>query len=212
MACVPGQEKIEGTVEGVFAMIDEQLEFAISQYADGTLPSTQRAAMEAQIAADPALGRLLDEYRKLGSVLHTSAALPAINWDLLTSHLSNVIAEIDDRSEPVRIYAMPWVRRIAGLAVAACVVIVIGIGLHNRERPATVVGPAEIAVAGPMADAPIGAVVEQISVGPSPAVAMDDSPIRYSDSDVVSRPSRVVIASSDAPVQDTVQDSTATPY
>jgi hypothetical protein len=69
-------------------------------------------------------------------------------------------------------------------------------------------GPTQLAVTGPAADAPEGAIVQQISIGPSPAVAMEDATWRYSDSGVVAQPQRVVIASSDAPVQDTP----ATPY
>jgi len=194
-------------------MIDEQLEFAISQYADGTLPPSQRVALEAQLASDPALIALLEEYRRLDGALEKVSSPPAIDWDRLRSHLSDVVDESDVGSEPVRIYAMPWVRRVAGLAVAACVAIVIGIHFPHRAKPlAAPIGPAEIAVAGPMADAPAGAVVEQISVGPSPAIAMDDATFRYGDSGVVSQPARVVIATSDAPAQDTPQDSTATPY
>jgi hypothetical protein len=137
---------------------------------------------------------------------------PAIAWDRLAAHLSNTIAKSDVQDEPVRIYAMPWVRRVASLAVAACLVIVIGVGYEHRAPSSAhstpPVGPAELAVAGPAADAPVGAVVEQISIGPSPAIAMDDSTWRYGDSGVVDHPQRVVIASSDAPVQDTL----ATPY
>jgi anti-sigma factor RsiW len=190
-------------------MIDEQLEFAISQYADGTLPSSQREALEAHLAADPALVALVEEYRQLGGKLAVASPLPSINWDRLASHLSDSVAQRELYGEPVRVYSMPWVRRAASLAVAACVAIVIGIGLEHRDKsPVAKVGHSEIAVAGPMADVPAGAVIEQISVGPSAAVAMDDSTFRYGESGVVSQPSRVVIASSDAPVQDTP----ATPY
>ena len=194
-------------------MIDEQLEFAISQYADGTLPPSQRVALEAQLASDPALIALLEEYRRLDGALEKVSSPPTIDWDRLSSHLFDVVAAgdigSDVGSEPVRIYAMPWVRRVAGLAIAACLAIVIGIHFPHRAKPlAAPIGPAEIAVAGPMADAPAGAVVEQISVGPSPAIAMDDATFRYGDSGVVSQPARVVIATSDAPVQ----DSPVTPY
>jgi negative regulator of sigma E activity len=198
-------------------MLDEQLEFAISQYADGTLPPGKRAALEAQLNGDPALMALLDEYRQLGSALRMTPPLPTVDWDRLAVHLSNSVAQGDVlgdvlgdvHDEPVRIYAMPWVRRVAALAVAACLAIAIGIGLDHRAKPPTAaVGPAQLAVAGPVAEAPTGAVVEQISIGPSPAIAMDDSTWRYSESGVVAQPQRVVIATSDAPAQDT----TATPY
>jgi anti-sigma factor RsiW len=196
-------------------MVDEQLEFAISQYADGTLPPSQSAALEAKLGADPALAALLAEYRELGMALQESQPLPSIDWKRLTSHLSGAIAEADADDEPVRIYAMPWVRRVAGLAVAACLAIAL-VGVRFEQRTATHVTapvrpaelPGELAVAGPAVDAPAGPVVKQISIGPSPAVAMNDSSWRYSDSGVVAQPQRVVIATSDAPVQDTP----VTPY
>ena len=194
-------------------MIDEQLEFAISQFADGTLPARQRAALESQIAADPALAAMLAEYRQLGSAIDALPPLPAIQWDRLASHLSQSIAE-SEAAEPARIYQMPWVYRAAGLAVAACLAIVIGVGLDHRTKSPTIaivpstVQSGAIAVAGPAADAPAGAVVTEISIGPSPALAMDDAAWRYGDSGVVQQPQRVVIASSSAPAQDT----SATPY
>jgi anti-sigma factor RsiW len=196
-------------------MIDEQLEFAISQYADGTLPPSQRAALEARLGTSPALMAMLDEYREFGGAFRdASPALPAINWERLAVHLSDAVAQSDVQDDDhVRGYESPWamprVMRMASLAVAACLALAIGISFERRAKPAAApVGPSEIAVAGPAADAPAGAVVEQIAVGPSPAVAMDDSTFRYGDSGVVSQPARVVIATSDAPVQDTP----TTPY
>jgi len=105
---------------------------------------------------------------------------------------------------------MPWVRRLASLAVAACLAIAIGIGFeHGKVAQAPLpTGPIQLAVTGPAADVPAGAVIQQITIGPSPAIAMEDATWRYSDSGVVAQPQRVVIASSDAPVQDTP----ATPY
>ena len=50
-------------------MIDETLEFRISQYADGTLPAAEVADLEAILASDAEARALLDEYRKLDVVL-----------------------------------------------------------------------------------------------------------------------------------------------
>ena len=191
-------------------MLDEQLEFAISQYADGTLPPSRRSAVEAQIAADPELAALLEEYRQIGTALQSTPKMPVINWDRLASHLSAAVADSDVLDQPIPLYANPWVRRFASLAVAACLAVAIGIGFDRGKKSPSAVpsGPTQLAVTGPVADAPAGAVVQQITIGPSPAVAMEDATWRYSDSGVVAQPQRVVIASSDAPVQDTP----ATPY
>jgi anti-sigma factor RsiW len=193
-------------------MVDEELEFAISQYVDGALPPAQAAALEVRLSFDAEAAAVLQEFRKLNGLV--ALPLPPIQWDRLSVHLSESVAEHDAESRTFRVYAMPWVRRVASLAVAACLAVVIGVGYQHRTHPASP-GAArseamhgELAVAGPSADVPAGAVVEQISVGPSPSVAMDDSTWRYGDSGVVSQPQRVVIATSDAPVQDT----SATPY
>ena len=101
MACLSRKKEVEGIVEGLslnvvvgnWNMVDEQLEFAISQYADGTLPTSQRAALEARLASDAALMELLREYRQIGMAIESASPLPAINWDRLTVHLSERIAE-----------------------------------------------------------------------------------------------------------------------
>jgi hypothetical protein len=195
-------------------MLDEQLEFAISQYADGTLPPSQRDALEARMADEPPLAAMADEYRLLDGALRSARSLPTMDWDQLALRLSDRVAEHHAGDVTIPIYQMPWVRRAAGMAVAACVAIaMIGIGMeHGGKSPAGSVARRELAVAGPAAEAPAGVVVSQISVGPGPAVAAEDATWRYGDyalgSGVVQQQQRVVIASSDVPAQDT----SATPY
>lgn len=72
-------------------MTFEELEFAISQYLDGTLPAAQVAELEARLAVDAAARALLDEYRRLDSALKLSG-VPALQWDRLAEHLSNAVA------------------------------------------------------------------------------------------------------------------------
>ncbi len=74
-------------------MSGDELEFAISQYLDGTLSAEETAALEAHLAADADVRRLLAEYQKLNLALKASPAVPELAWDKLASHLSRTVAE-----------------------------------------------------------------------------------------------------------------------
>jgi anti-sigma factor RsiW len=191
-------------------MSDDQLEFAISQYADGTLPLSQRPALEARLAADPQLAKLLDEYRALDTAISALPSAPPIAFDRLAERISSSIDQHE--SQKSRIYRVPWrissFAQVAGYAVAACLAIaVVGISLDRSgtkapTSPAATPAPSELAVAGPTVEHSDAAQVQQISIGPGPSVAMDDATFRYSDLSVVAQPQRVVIASSDPSAQD----------
>jgi anti-sigma factor RsiW len=188
-------------------MIDEQLEFRISQYADGTLPAAEVAALEATLGSDADARALLEEYRKLDVVLkRETPALPEIKWERLAEHISGAVADEDRATTTYKISARTstwWVRSVA---VAAAVVIAFGtVVLWPRGKQGEVatttpnqpVAVALIEVGGPqVASKPP---VEEISVEPS-ALA-DAENFRISE-DIVYRPSRVVIASGDSDRQD----------
>src|SRR5215217_7013902 len=117
-------------------MIDEQLEFRISQYADGTLPAAEVAALEMTLASDADARALLDEYRALDASLKRDLPLPEIKWDRLAEHLSGAVAE-EDRATT----SLPITRgggafwRGVGFAVAAMVLIVTSLALWMRPQP-----------------------------------------------------------------------------
>jgi anti-sigma factor RsiW len=184
-------------------MIDEQLEFQISQYADGTLPAAEAAALEATLASDADARALLEEYRKLDTVLkRETPPLPEIKWDRLAEHISGAVAD-EDRATTTYTISAWWVRSVA---VAAAVIIAFGTvvlwprGKQGEVATTTPNQPTEVAiieVGGPqVASKPP---VEEISVEPS-ALA-DAENFRISE-DIVYRPSRVVIASGDPDRQD----------
>ena len=50
-------------------MISEELEFQISQYADGSLSAEETAALEAVLASDSEAAALLADYRKLDATI-----------------------------------------------------------------------------------------------------------------------------------------------
>jgi anti-sigma factor RsiW len=73
----------------------EQLEFAISQYLDGSLPAAETAALEARLNEDAGARELLEEYRKVDTLLKAPAALPVVAWEKLSAHLSNAVNEAE---------------------------------------------------------------------------------------------------------------------
>ena len=190
-------------------MTSDELEFSISQYADGTLPAGQRPAVDAALAADPAARRVLAEYRRLNQLL---AAPPAgVDWDRLAAHLS---AAVDDERADERLarpavagrigpaWRSPW--RIGSVAAAAAMAVTVGLLAHHG-RPAGTPVPAgrqvvEAAVAevtGPGVESATVPPEAQVTIGPSPALAARAGSGRYAE-DVISRTPRVVIAGAEA--------------
>lgn len=183
-------------------MIDEQLEFQISQYADGTLPAAETAALEEELAEDAEARQLLEEYRALNGMIERELAAPEMNWERLGAHISAVVAQEDaaanDAKQSYRIAWPTWGR----VAIAAMVLIAVGLAfLHLRPRggqTVVVVGPPPapelapvVVVTGPAAERAPGEVIEIVSIQPS---ALASNRYRPAD-DVVYRAPRVVIAS-----------------
>lgn len=75
-------------------MTSDELEFAIAQYTDGTLPAGERAALEARLAADADARALLDEYRAVDATLK-GPAVPEFQWDRLAEQISGAVAAAD---------------------------------------------------------------------------------------------------------------------
>src|SRR5687768_17257408 len=73
-------------------MTNDQLEFAISQYLDGTLPPEERSALEQRLATDANAQRLLDEYRSLDALAKGVLPLPNFNWNKLSASISDAVA------------------------------------------------------------------------------------------------------------------------
>src|ERR1700761_200522 len=104
MARVSGEKEVEGVAErrdvtGNFdkgSAVNDELEFSISQYLDGTLSAPEAAALEQVLASDAAARALLDEYRQLDALIK-SAPLPAVRWDALASSISSAIDAQQDQ-------------------------------------------------------------------------------------------------------------------
>ncbi len=206
-------------------MLDGQLEFLISQYADGSLPESERALVELRLLSNAEARAMLDEYRNLDVSLKLAMALPAVNWDRLADHLSDAVAE---HQQTRATSVLGRIGNFGRLAVAACVVLAVGgvalwtqmksvdidntrIATNDPAPPPTVAVEARpapaalVVVRGPAPQATDAAPVVVVSVGPSSNLAAN---WRISEG-VVTGPSRAIwIASS----YDGAQDTQRLPY
>lgn len=76
----------------------DQLEFAITQYLDGTLPPERVAALEQLLQSDEQARELLAEHRRLDAILKAGrqlAAPPALDWDRIATTISDALP-VDD--------------------------------------------------------------------------------------------------------------------
>ena len=170
-------------------MLDEQFEFRLTQYLDGTLPVDEAGAFFAELAKSPEALAMLDEYRKLDLVLKAQPT-EAINWDGLAEDIG---AEIDEQSRN------RW--KISGfrpmrIAIAALVALTVGVAAQQmmQYRKPQHQGPAAVArITGPTIEVAAAPAVSQIEIGPDSGQAVVD--ITYHYADLVPRPARVVIAS-----------------
>jgi anti-sigma factor RsiW len=187
-------------------MTREQMEFSISQYADGTLADEERAAVEAFVASDPETQSMLSSDRALTDLLRADP-LPDIRWDRLTAAIASAI----DRQTEERVERASGRMRIGFpmiLATAASVLLVVGISIHliaHRSGPSNDVAKnieptRTLLVLGPIPDEPEGRVVTEISISAGGTYAKDESLAPYAD-DIDSRPARVIIASGMMPEQ-----------
>jgi hypothetical protein len=191
----------------------EELEFAISQYIDGTLNPLEQALLEEVLASDPSARAMLEEYRRLDAAMKQSLPQPAVDLDLLNARISSGLSKLDAPVRHYRLFSSMAAMKI--VAVAASMLILIGIVVPMmrsrsanqknefvvRESPSGLSAPI---VTGPSAEQASGNSVAQISIGAPPGLANAG----WQDQAVITRTPRLVIESSALPAQ----DSDLTPY
>lgn len=178
-------------------MSADELEYAISQYLDGTLPPLERSALDERLAADPVARAMLEQYRRLNSAL--KGGLPemsAVAWDRLAGTIQQSVAA---EELPVRHYSIRSISWTGRLAVAASLLAAIGIATFFIERGTEKPAAQGLAIiSGPQAQQSRGPVLSNISIGPSPTMAN----IWHPGQEVVSRPTVVLIDSAHISGQD----------
>lgn len=175
-------------------MQHDELEFLISQYADGTLDEADRATVERALQDDAGARVMLQEHQALTRLMR-GVPMPVVRWDRLEQTLSGAI---DDQLQ-VRMRRASWLMRPAGLAMAASVMIAFGIAAHFMltQKSSTPIHPSashSLVIELSEPDKPQGKVVSEISVSAGGAYAKDSTLAPYAD-DIDTRPSHVVIAS-----------------
>jgi anti-sigma factor RsiW len=188
----------------------DQLEFAISQYVDGTLPSLELAALEERLATDPAARELFGEYQRLDSVVKTALPEPEVDWAAFQTQLNSRLAEVE---APVKHYRLSFGRVGWAVAAAASILIAIGVAiplLRNAGHDGHVTttgGSSAVAVAevvGPRAEPSTQPAIAQVEIGAPPNMA--DAGWQSYEA-LIERPSRVVIAGAES-----VPDTENAPY
>jgi anti-sigma factor RsiW len=189
-------EQLTQTISAAVAgheAIDEEAEFALTQYADSALPLEQMQAVEQRLETDAAARHTLEDYRSLDVMLRRSLALPDVNWNRLTEHLS---AAVDEQIERENYSITAWRRIMRQIAVAACLLIVAGSAIwfskmHGKTSVPGMVQVAEVTVIGP--DRSTGTAVAELSLADEPESVARSRLDEYSPG-VVALPARVQLA------------------
>jgi anti-sigma-K factor RskA len=191
--------------------MNEELEFLISQYADGTLGEEASRALEAQLAEDAEARAVLDAHRRLTGMLRDMPLPAGVQWDRLAARIDSAITDAAEEAEAPASYRM-FTSRFAWGAVglAASVLIAAGLAIRMFGGPAhTLPGHVEVAVThlmhvtGPSVEVATGPAMSDVSIGPGKGLANQSAPNIYGD--LVSRPSSVLVASGAPAADDTPQ-------
>ncbi len=199
LAAIPAHVD-RGEVTGQYAeesAVDQEMELAIAQLVDGTLAGEQRGQVEQVMAENPAARRVCEEERALDAMLQQLLPLPPVKWEALAAHLSEAV---EDQAVSQRM-SLRWLRSGPMMALAASVVVAIGVGIIifvSGQKPVAAARVAQIS--GPEAEAPDGAAVVEISIERPEALA--SSPYDHYSSGVVSLPQRIELVSFTAPVRE----------
>ena len=194
-------------------MTTDQLEFSISQYLDGTLSADEQAALEERLATDSQARELFAEYQKLNDVVKSAMPMPAIDWSSFSQQVSSAVAR---EEAPVKTFKLPFAWIGSAIALAAGVAIAFGIfffrdhgiGPSKPDNVALVLPKphGSITIKGPAIEQAAQPALAQISISAPPSLAQGRD-WRYAE-EIVTRPSRVIIASS----AESAQDSSSLPY
>src|SRR4051812_11573181 len=77
-------------------MTREEMEFLISQHLDGTLSHEEEAKVRQLLESSAEAREILAEYQKLDVILKTSAASPAVKWEMLAEKISGAVYAVGE--------------------------------------------------------------------------------------------------------------------
>lgn len=174
-------------------MIDEKMEYALSQYLDGTLPEGERPGVELLLRENAEARETLAQYRRLGTLVAAGTGpLPEMDWDALANQISTAVSHEEmapfsvaaTETAPARVAPIHWYTAPRAWLVAASLLLACGIAWMALKPSA----PAPLAKSNPPADQTTiavaqatqmqvlqpaemvkGPAVTEIAIGPAPA-------------------------------------------
>jgi anti-sigma factor RsiW len=221
-----GWDQLAGHLSNAVATDADQFEFALSQFANGTLAPEEGSIVESRIQNNFAAQSFLAIENQLTRALRSSDSLPAIRWDRYAAHLSKVVAE---SAEPktLKLFPSRWRIGTTQWAIAASLVVASIVGIRgyvssHRSNPGNQIArstdpvpvkavasanhPIDVQIGGLDFPQSGGTVVAEISIGAAPDAANAEIP-SFAD-EIIAHPPRSLIASSSA----VEQDSSMMPY
>ena len=114
----------------------DELEFALSQYHDGTLNPVERAAIDEVLATDAGAREVLAEIVKLDAFVKHAPAMPEIAWDKFQASVSSALDEAE--APAVQTFKIgTWSRVVGGVvALAAAIAIVVSVTMRREgDKP-----------------------------------------------------------------------------
>ena len=148
-------------------MEETQLEFLISQYADGTLDAEQAAALEAVLRADPVARAMLAEHRRVNVLLASHTPVPVVKFERLGKAISDRI----DRPDADQTIVAPQFAyaRWFGAAAMIAASVVIGLMIFRSGPTSEPQGDGLVVGGGPRV---IEVAVPSVETAQAPAVAL----------------------------------------
>jgi anti-sigma factor RsiW len=181
-------------------MLQTQLEFEITRLLDGDLSLQQEVMLRRHLESDPQGARLLEEHRRLDALLNRIEPVPAVDWDALQMRIAQAVDAQRRRAARPR---QSWMQ----LAMAACVLLALGVGMRLltfHSAPADKSAVAIVQVSGVAPISSQGQGITQISVGPPPGNSAETSFASIIGDAAQAAPARVIIATGRQPAQDTI--------
>ena len=183
-------------------MTDEQLQFAISQYLDGTLPEPERSALEERLKADPQARLTLAEFRRLNDIINVALPVPDMDWDVFSKKISAAV----DQAAPEELVATAstqstfWISSWKTMAIAASLLVCTAIAYITwpttpkaSSALVTITPPNQPQIAVLTTATPAGQPRSDVQIGPSTTISFAQNRL-YPVELTVDEPARVSIA------------------
>ncbi len=125
--CECAREEPLGNTTHDWKMTPDEIEFLISQHFDQTLTADESASLRAVLSADPKARAIFEQYARIDRALHDSRVQPEVDTEFVVAEIAGQLDELETPA-PASL-PMPWLFRMAPMAVAAVLLIGLGLGI-----------------------------------------------------------------------------------